>query len=702
MQGNNWSAAQWPTNNVPQQVTLAGTQLTMTMGLSQYNGDVTPIAFLGVTQVSTGPTFALQAPTTVSVGQGQYSTADVFTVLIGAFNSAINLSASGGPAGTTISFHPATIPAPGAGTSIMTITVPSGAALGSYPITVTAQGGGIIQHATVWLNVTVADPPAFTLTAPSAVSSASSGGQVTGTITTTAADGFNSAISLSAAGAPQGTTVSFNPSTIPAPGSGSSVMSGNVAAGTPYGSYAITVTASSAQGNQTATVTLTVSASGQVNLPAGTGWVALGPDSNFCNVSPGYTYYNPDVGEIDAFDFLSNCIGGEMVAYGGGAADTGNERYYLWTSGHGNYQGNEMYLLNLEGANGPSAVRITDPDWTVDNTDVPADCACKGTNNCGQGMWHNGVGYQVSNPYSESGYGGPLFESTPAPDGSAGQPSCGYGSRFTPNAREDYAGLVYNPPLNQLFTWGGAAAADPTGLMYSNWTLNLNHQPPQWTRLQNNSYAWFTAAAYDYTTGHSTSGDDLVFDENRTLYAYNPANDTYTVLANTLPYIGYNANLDLDPIHHYLVMENGDIYGGYHLRLVNIDSCNGSNCHITNLDSTASCAGALGYWAGVTWDSKRDVMAIFPSSTNCSGAGCTPPFQTVYLLNPDPNNPVTITYQGQQQTIGPQQCFAASYGPTPPTSFGPGVYSRFKYYPNEDIYLYIPNPTNPWILRLEQ
>ena len=702
MQGNNWSAAQWPTNNVPQQVTLAGTQLTVTMGLSQYNGDVTPIAFLGVTQVSTGPTFALQAPTTVSVGQGQYSTADVFTVLIGAFNSAINLSASGGPAGTTISFNPATIPAPGAGTSIMTITVPSGAALGSYPITVTAQGGGIIQHATVWLNVTVADPPAFTLTAPSAVSSASSGGQVTGTITTTAADGFNSAISLSAAGAPQGTTVSFNPSTIPAPGSGSSVMSGNVAAGTPYGSYAITVTASSAQGNQTATVTLTVSASGQVNLPAGTGWVALGPDSNFCNVSPGYTYYNPDVGEIDAFDFLSNCIGGEMVAYGGGAADTGNERYYLWTSGHGNYQGNEMYLLNLEGANGPTAVRITDPDWTVDNTDVPADCACKGTNNCGQGMWHNGVGYQVSNPYSESGYGGPLFESTPAPDGSAGQPSCGYGSRFTPNAREDYAGLVYNPPLNQLFTWGGAAAADPTGLMYSNWTLNLNHQPPQWTRLQNNSYAWFTAAVYDYTTGHSTSGDDLVFDENRTLYAYNPANDTYTVLDNTLPYIGYNANLDLDPLDHYLVMENGDEYGGYHLRILYIDTCNGSNCHITNLDSTASCAGALGYWAGITWDSKRDVMAIFPSSTNCSGAGCTPPFQTVYLLNPDPNNPVTITYQGQQQTIGPQQCFAASYGPTPPTSFGPGVYSRFKYYPNEDIYLYIPNPTSPWILRLEQ
>jgi len=699
-QGNVWSAAQWPANNVSRPVTLVGTQLTVQVGSNNHTGDNTPVAYVGVTQVSAGPTFALQAPSSVSVGQGQYSTAGVFTILIGGFNSAITLSAAGGPAGTSVTFNPSTIPAPGAGTSIMTIRVPNNAPLGSYPLTVTAKGGGIVQNASVVLTVTVADPPSFTLTAPSAVSTAP-GGQVTGTALTAVSDGFNSAVNLSATGGPSGTTVGFNPSTIPAPGSGSSTMTINVPAGAAFGSYPITVTAASGQGNQTATVTLTVSVSGNINLPAGTGWIPLASGASFCDVNPGYTYYNPEVGAVDAEDFLSNCESGEMVTWGGGAADTTNERYFLWTSGHNNYQGNEMYVLNLQGAS-PSVARVTDPAWTVVNTDVPPDCACKGTTNCGQGLWHDGAGNPVSSPYLESGNGGPLFESTPAPDGSDGQPSCGYGARFNPNAREIYAGMVYNAPVNKLFTWGGAAAADPSGFLFSNWTLDLNQNPAKWARLKDSSYRWLTAAVLDYTSGHPTSGSDLVFDENNTLYSYNPSTDTYTVLSNTLPYIGTNADMDLDPLHHYLVMENGDVYGGYHLRILNIDSCNGASCTTTKLDSTASCAGALGYWVGVTWDSRRNVMAIFPSSTNCTGAGCTGPFNTVYLLNPDPNNAVTITYQGQQQTIPPQQCFAASYGPTPPTSSGPGVYSRFKYYPNEDVYLYIPDPEDVWILRLEQ
>ena len=699
-QGNLWSAAQWPASNVSRQVTLSGTQLTVQVGNTKYTGDYTSVAYVGVTQVSAGPTFALQGPTSISVGQGQYSTADVFTILVGGFNSAINLSATGGPAGTAVTFNPSTIPAPGAGTSVMTISVPNNAPLGNYPVAVTAKGGGIIQNVTVMLTVTVATQPSFTLGVPATVSG-KAGGQATGIVSTAVSDGFNSAVTLTATGGPSGTTVTFNPGTIPAPGSGNSSMTVNIPAGAAFGSYPIVVNATSGQGNQSGTVVLTASASGNVNLPSGTGWVSLGNQLSFCDVSPGFNYYNPDVGEVDAFDFLGNCIGGQLVAYGGGTADTANERYFLWTSGHNNYQGNEMYVLNLQGDT-PAVARVTDPGWSVLNTDVPPDCACKGTNNCGQGLWHDGAGHPVSSPYSESGYSGATFESIPAPDGSHGQPSCGYGKRFTPNARENYAGMAYHAATNKLFTWGGVPAADPTGFMFSNWVLDVSQNPAVWTRLKDSSYAWITAATYDYTSGHSTSGSDLVFDENKSLYAYNSSTDTYTKLATALPYIGYNVNLELDPIHHYLVMEDGDnVGGGYHLRILNIDSCNGTTCSEANLDKTASCTGALGYWVGMAWDSKRSVMAIFPSSTNCTGAGCTAPFNTAYLLNPDPNNPVTITYQGQQQTIQPQQCFAASYGPTPPMSFGPGVYSRFKYYPNEDVYLYIPDPSGLWILRLE-
>ena len=57
----------------------------------------------------------------------------------------------------------------------------------------------------------------------------------TSTITATIGGGFNSPISLSASGMPSGTTVTFNPQTIPAPGSGSSIMTITVGSSTPSG-----------------------------------------------------------------------------------------------------------------------------------------------------------------------------------------------------------------------------------------------------------------------------------------------------------------------------------------------------------------------------------------------------------------------------------------------------------------------------------
>src|SRR5208283_862538 len=106
---------------------------------------------------SPDPNFALSAsPTSLSVAQGNQETSTITTAINGGFNSPISLSASGMPTGTTVSFNPSTVPAPGSGNSTMTITVGSSTPLGTYPISVTGNGGGTQQTATVTLTVTVA------------------------------------------------------------------------------------------------------------------------------------------------------------------------------------------------------------------------------------------------------------------------------------------------------------------------------------------------------------------------------------------------------------------------------------------------------------------------------------------------------------------------------------------------------------------
>jgi hypothetical protein len=212
----------------------------------------------GLTVTGSG-TFTVAAnPASISIAQGNQNTSTITTTVSGGFNSAITLSASGVPSGTSVSFNPASLPAPGSGSSVMTIVVGSGTAAGTYPITVAGNGGGIQQTATVTLTVTAVAN--FSISASPASLSVVQGRQGTSTLTTTISNGFNSAISLSASGAPTGTTISFNPASIPAPGSGTSVMTITVGSSTHMGTYPITITATAGSIHQTVTVTLTVTA----------------------------------------------------------------------------------------------------------------------------------------------------------------------------------------------------------------------------------------------------------------------------------------------------------------------------------------------------------------------------------------------------------------------------------------------------------
>jgi len=99
--------------------------------------------------------FSMSAsPTAVSIVQGTSGTSSITTTISGTFNSAISLSATGAPTGTTVSFSPTSIAAPGNGSSTMTITVGSTTTTGSYTITVTGTGGSKTHTATVSLTVT--------------------------------------------------------------------------------------------------------------------------------------------------------------------------------------------------------------------------------------------------------------------------------------------------------------------------------------------------------------------------------------------------------------------------------------------------------------------------------------------------------------------------------------------------------------------
>ncbi len=104
--------------------------------------------------------------------------------------------------------------------------------------------------------------PNFSLSASPGSVSVVQGNNGTSTITASISGGFNAAIALSASGQPSGVTVSFNPSSLAAPGSGTSTMTMAVASGTATGTYTITVTGTGGGVTQTTTVSLTVTAPG--------------------------------------------------------------------------------------------------------------------------------------------------------------------------------------------------------------------------------------------------------------------------------------------------------------------------------------------------------------------------------------------------------------------------------------------------------
>jgi subtilase family serine protease len=108
--------------------------------------------------------------------------------------------------------------------------------------------------------------PSFTISASPSTISVVQGFNGSSTITTTVSGGFNSSIGLSASGQPSGVTVAFNPTSIGAPGSGTSTATFTVGSTVTPGTYPITITGTGGGLTPTTTVSLTVLSSAPANF----------------------------------------------------------------------------------------------------------------------------------------------------------------------------------------------------------------------------------------------------------------------------------------------------------------------------------------------------------------------------------------------------------------------------------------------------
>jgi kumamolisin len=136
-------------------VASTATAGTYSITITGTSGSTTSTATVSLTVTTTqkGAFTVSVSPTSGYLDQGQSGYAVVTTSVSGGFNSAISFSATGQPTGVTVSFSPASIAAPGSGSTDMNITVSRSARTGTYPITITASGGGTTHTTTLSLQV---------------------------------------------------------------------------------------------------------------------------------------------------------------------------------------------------------------------------------------------------------------------------------------------------------------------------------------------------------------------------------------------------------------------------------------------------------------------------------------------------------------------------------------------------------------------
>jgi hypothetical protein len=240
---------------------------------------------------ATAVNFALTAnPSSVSVAPGKSTTTSLTLTRQGGFSSSVTLSASA-PSGVTVTFSSPTI----AGAAVTaSIAASSSVAAGSYTVTINGTGGGLTRTARVSLTVAA---PTFTLTPSATGISLAAGGTASLTFTTAAAGGFNSSIGFSASALPAGVTAKFVPTSIAAPGNGSTTLTLTAVSAAGAGTYTIAVTATGGGVTKTQSISVTLTVP-SFTLAANAAGVTLTPNSTFRGTvsTTGINGFNSSIG----------------------------------------------------------------------------------------------------------------------------------------------------------------------------------------------------------------------------------------------------------------------------------------------------------------------------------------------------------------------------------------------------------------------
>lgn len=101
------------------------------------------------------PSFTMTAsPSALTLPAGGSAAVSMTSEIWNSFNSSIDLSASGMPAGVSVKFTPDVVAAPGGGVTTAIVSATAAAVPGAYSLTITASGGGVTRPVVVPLTIT--------------------------------------------------------------------------------------------------------------------------------------------------------------------------------------------------------------------------------------------------------------------------------------------------------------------------------------------------------------------------------------------------------------------------------------------------------------------------------------------------------------------------------------------------------------------